>query len=226
MRARRWRPRWRRASGEFAEAALRARLETEWLDLTLPAPGPRRGHLHPITRIQRELEELFASLGFAVLDGPEVETEYHNFDALNIPRRPSRARHAGHLLAGWRQPAAHAHFAGAGARHGAAGSAAAHDRAGSRVPQRERGRLARAHLLSARRHDDRSRRFGGAPALFHEDAAHRHLRTRGDGAAAAGLLSVRRAGLRAGHPVPDLRRARAARCASRAAGWNCCPAAW
>lgn len=70
---------------EFAGAALRARLDSEWIDLTLPAPGPRRGCLHPITRIQRELEQLFASLGFAVLDGPEVETEYHNFDALNIP---------------------------------------------------------------------------------------------------------------------------------------------
>jgi phenylalanyl-tRNA synthetase alpha chain len=70
---------------QFAEAALRTRLEGEWVDVTLPAPGPRRGHLHPITRIQRELEELFASLGFTVLDGPEVETEYHNFDALNIP---------------------------------------------------------------------------------------------------------------------------------------------
>jgi phenylalanyl-tRNA synthetase alpha chain len=70
---------------QFEEAALRARLDAEWLDLTLPAPQPRRGHLHPITRIQRELEELFRSLGFAVLDGPEVETEYHNFDALNIP---------------------------------------------------------------------------------------------------------------------------------------------
>src|SRR6516164_620595 len=69
----------------FAEAALETRLDAEWVDLTLPAPGPRRGHLHPITQIQRELEELFASLGFAVLDGPEVETEYHNFDALNIP---------------------------------------------------------------------------------------------------------------------------------------------
>ena len=70
---------------EFARAALGSRLDAEWLDLTLPAPGPRRGHAHPITLIQRELEELFASLGFAVLDGPEVETEYHNFDALNIP---------------------------------------------------------------------------------------------------------------------------------------------
>jgi phenylalanyl-tRNA synthetase alpha chain len=70
---------------QFAEAALRKQLDAEWVDLTLPAPGPRRGHLHPITQIQRELEELFVSLGFAVLDGPEVETEYHNFDALNIP---------------------------------------------------------------------------------------------------------------------------------------------
>lgn len=70
---------------QFDAVALGARLDSEWLDLTLPAPGPRRGHLHPITRIQRELEELFTSLGFAVLDGPEVETEYHNFDALNIP---------------------------------------------------------------------------------------------------------------------------------------------
>jgi phenylalanyl-tRNA synthetase alpha chain len=69
----------------FESAVLNARLDAEWLDLTLPAPGPRRGHLHPITRIQRELEGLFQSLGFAVLDGPEVETEYHNFDALNIP---------------------------------------------------------------------------------------------------------------------------------------------
>jgi phenylalanyl-tRNA synthetase alpha chain len=70
---------------QFAQAALSARLDSEWIDLTLPAPGHRRGHLHPITRIQRELEDLFVSLGFAVLDGPEVETEYHNFDALNIP---------------------------------------------------------------------------------------------------------------------------------------------
>lgn len=69
----------------FADEALRRRLETEWVDLTLPAPGPRPGSLHPVTQIQTEIEDLFSSLGFAVLDGPEVETEYYNFDALNIP---------------------------------------------------------------------------------------------------------------------------------------------
>ena len=68
----------------FSGAALDARLNTEWIDLTLPAPGPRTGSLHPVTQIQTELEDLFVSLGFAVLDGPEVEDEYHNFDALNI----------------------------------------------------------------------------------------------------------------------------------------------
>ncbi len=65
--------------------ALEARLATEWVDLTAPAPGVLPGSLHPITQVQREIEELFVSLGFAVLDGPEVETEYYNFDALNIP---------------------------------------------------------------------------------------------------------------------------------------------
>ncbi len=69
----------------FDSAAMNARLDAEWLDLTLPAPGPRPGSLHPVTQIQWEIEDLFRSLGFTVLDGPEVETEYHNFDALNIP---------------------------------------------------------------------------------------------------------------------------------------------
>jgi phenylalanyl-tRNA synthetase alpha chain len=69
----------------FAEADLQARLDAEWMDLTLPAPGVRPGSLHPITQIQTEIEDLFVSMGFTVLDGPEVESEYHNFDALNIP---------------------------------------------------------------------------------------------------------------------------------------------
>jgi phenylalanyl-tRNA synthetase alpha chain len=75
----------------FDSEALDARLQSEWIDLTLPAPGPRPGSLHPLTLVQREIEDLFTSLGFAVLDGPEVETEYHNFDALNIPaEHPAR----------------------------------------------------------------------------------------------------------------------------------------
>jgi phenylalanyl-tRNA synthetase alpha chain len=69
----------------FQEAALAERLASEWIDVTLPPVGIRPGSLHPITLIQNEIEDLFTSLGFAVLYGPEVETEEHNFDALNIP---------------------------------------------------------------------------------------------------------------------------------------------
>jgi phenylalanyl-tRNA synthetase alpha chain len=69
----------------FERAALALRLDSEWLDLTIPASGPPPGSLHPITQIQWEIEDLFRSLGFSILDGPEVETEYYNFDALNIP---------------------------------------------------------------------------------------------------------------------------------------------
>ena len=65
--------------------ALETRLNSEWIDLTMPAPGVRPGSLHPVTQVQREIEELFISLGFTIVDGPEVETEYYNFDALNIP---------------------------------------------------------------------------------------------------------------------------------------------
>ena len=74
-----------RRKEQFEAAALAARLDAEWVDLSLPAPGPARGHLHAVTQIQDEVEDHFTSLGFAVLDGPEVETEYHNFDALNLP---------------------------------------------------------------------------------------------------------------------------------------------
>lgn len=90
---------------KFEQEQLAARLEREWLDVTLPAPGVRPGSLHPITQIQAEIEDLFTSLGFAVLDGPEVETEEHNFDALNIPpTHPARDMQdtfwleSGHLL--------------------------------------------------------------------------------------------------------------------------------
>jgi phenylalanyl-tRNA synthetase alpha chain len=69
----------------FEKAALAEQLAGEWLDVTLPAAGVRPGSLHPITQIQAEIEDLFTSMGFAILYGPEVETEEHNFDALNIP---------------------------------------------------------------------------------------------------------------------------------------------
>ena len=85
----------------FEAAATEARLQTEWIDFTLPAPQPARGHPHPISQIQAEIEDVFTSLGFTVLDGPEVETEYRNFDALNIPpEHPARDMQDTFWLAG------------------------------------------------------------------------------------------------------------------------------
>jgi phenylalanyl-tRNA synthetase alpha chain len=59
--------------------------ETEWLDLSMPSDHPRRGHKHPISLIEEELDRLFTGMGFRVVEGPWVEDEWHNFDALNIP---------------------------------------------------------------------------------------------------------------------------------------------
>jgi phenylalanyl-tRNA synthetase alpha chain len=61
------------------------------LDVTLPGAGPPAGHLHPLTLITRDMLRFFSSLGFSIEEGPEVETDYHNFEALNIPPdHPSR----------------------------------------------------------------------------------------------------------------------------------------
>ncbi len=75
-------------------AALDARLATERLDMTLPAPERPRGSVHPVSQVMDELAEIFADLGFAVVTGPEIEDDWHNFTALNIPEtHPARAMH-------------------------------------------------------------------------------------------------------------------------------------
>jgi len=57
----------------------------EFFDITIPGKKPEIGHLHPLTSVKRKVEEIFQSLGFEVVEGPEIEDEWHNFDALNIP---------------------------------------------------------------------------------------------------------------------------------------------
>ncbi|MDD4333516.1 MAG: phenylalanine--tRNA ligase subunit alpha, partial [Patescibacteria group bacterium] len=65
--------------------------EKEFIDVTLPGVNLPQGHLHPITQVQGELEDFFSAMGFMVLDGPELESDYYNFEALNIPRHhPAR----------------------------------------------------------------------------------------------------------------------------------------
>jgi phenylalanyl-tRNA synthetase alpha chain len=66
-------------------ADLDRRLREERIDVTLPGDAPRRGHLHLITQIRREVEDIFVGLGYQVVDGREVETTHYNFDGLNFP---------------------------------------------------------------------------------------------------------------------------------------------
>lgn len=77
---------------ELAEGGWSALATEERVDITQPAlPKKQFGHLHPNTLVQRDLEELFTSMGFMVLDGPELESDYYNFTALNIPEtHPAR----------------------------------------------------------------------------------------------------------------------------------------
>jgi len=71
--------------GELNAASLRRRIEKERVDLTLPGVYHRLGHLHLLTRVQQEIESIFLRMGFNVASGPEIEDEYYNFEALNIP---------------------------------------------------------------------------------------------------------------------------------------------
>ncbi|MCK5062096.1 phenylalanine--tRNA ligase subunit alpha [Candidatus Parcubacteria bacterium] len=74
-----------------ARSVISGETEAGFIDVTLPGEKRLLGHLHPITIVQNELEDLFRSMGFMVLDGPELESDYFNFEALNIPKsHPAR----------------------------------------------------------------------------------------------------------------------------------------
>jgi len=76
------------------EAALTAKLNAERVDITLPARGQQKGQLHPVTMTAQRMQQFFMQAGFNVATGPEVESDYYNFEALNIPsHHPARAMH-------------------------------------------------------------------------------------------------------------------------------------
>ncbi len=74
-----------RINERFAAEADAARLERERIDVTLPGTRFNQGHLHPITLVRQKIEDVFVSMGYSVEEGPEIETSFYNFDALNIP---------------------------------------------------------------------------------------------------------------------------------------------
>ena len=78
----------------LGDAALNDRLRSEWLDVTLPARPRRVGTIHPVSQVMDELTAIFADMGFAVAEGPQIETDWFKFDALNIPpEHPARQEH-------------------------------------------------------------------------------------------------------------------------------------
>jgi phenylalanyl-tRNA synthetase alpha chain len=76
----------------LADAALDERLKAEWLDVTLPGRPRRAGTIHPVSQVMDEITAIFADMGFAVAEGPQIDSDWYNFDALNIPgHHPARA---------------------------------------------------------------------------------------------------------------------------------------
>ena len=78
----------------LADAALDERLRNEWLDVTLPGRPRPQGSIHPVSQVMEELTAIFGDMGFAVAEGPQIESDWYNFDALNIPpEHPARQEH-------------------------------------------------------------------------------------------------------------------------------------
>ena len=79
---------------ELEQSAIAAQLAAESIDVTLDGRGVERGGLHPVTRTLARIEAFFVNVGYQVAEGPEIEDDYHNFEALNIPtHHPARAMH-------------------------------------------------------------------------------------------------------------------------------------
>ena len=147
--------------GQYANA-LKVAIEARWkayeeaaqnaapaggVDVTLPGRVPRLGHRHPLTVVRDRMEEIFTRMGFAIVEGPEVEDEWHCFDALNMPaEHPARDMQDTLYLANAdaadrRRPgvarsddAADAHLVDADPLHAGAPAADPHRRAGPRLP--------------------------------------------------------------------------------------------
>ena len=76
---------------KLEQEALRKRYEAEKIDVTMPAKRQAKGNLHPITQVRNQLTDIFASMGFEIYEGTEIETDYYNFTALNTPQdHPAR----------------------------------------------------------------------------------------------------------------------------------------
>ena len=174
-------------------------------DPTLPGEPVPRGSLHLITQLRRRIEDVFLGMGYVVYDGREVETVWHNFDALNQPRGAPVARPAGHVLLRREHAAAHAHVALADPCDAGAGAADLPRLARTHLPARPARRDAHARVPPGRgprrRPGDHARR----PA-WHDRALHERDLRQARGADADELLPLHRAVGRVRHHLLPLRR--------------------
>lgn len=82
---------WAERTQELEQIALQKQIEAERLDISLPGVSSVRGHQHPLTQVIEEMEDIFLGMGFQIAEGPEIETDYYNFEALNLPKEhPAR----------------------------------------------------------------------------------------------------------------------------------------
>ena len=205
------------AAIRFEEEALRAELAKGTIDVTLPGRGQEPGSLHPVTRTRLRIEHIFLQAGFQVATGPEVEDDFHNFEALNIPKNhPARAMHDTFYFPDGRLLRTHTSPVQIRAMR-AQQAAAVGDCAGPGVSPRL-GHDSHADVPSSRR-DGRRREH--QLRQFESDAAHLRrafLRAAAGHAAAALLFPVHRAVGRGRHRVRVLPRRGLPRVQADAAG--------
>lgn len=82
---------WNKKENQLVTEEQEQKLETEYLDITLPGRRPNQGSFHPLTLVLKDIKNIFISMGYQVVEGPEIETDYYNFEALNLPKdHPAR----------------------------------------------------------------------------------------------------------------------------------------
>ena len=197
------------------------------VDVTLPGRRPLLGHRHPLTILRERIEAIFTRFGFLVIEGPELEDDYHNFEALNMPpEHPARDMQdtlylASRAIRGGRagDAAAHAHVGHADPLHGEAPAAGPADRPGPRLPSRRLRPDAHADVHAGRR---AGRRRGGHArgSEGHADRVRaRAVRPGAEDPLPSELLPVHRTERRARHQLRRLRRYRPCCGMCKRTGW-------
>ena len=222
------------AHNKIHASSADAKLAAERLDITLPGIQRPIGVKHPVLRVMDEIVAVFKAMGYSVGEGPEVETDYYNFESLNFPpNHPARDTQDTLFIAGQeskpraRSPAAaHAHFAGADPHHGEAAAAGAHRHPRQGASQRSARRHALAGLPPGRgaggRHQHHLLRSEGHARSRHEGA----VRLVGEDALLSVVLPLHRAQRRHAGELHLLRRQGLPQVQDSAAGSSCWAAAW